>query len=72
MGSERKSGGIGRRLQPINAAGLQRLPEQMRVVFEELTPEELKVANAIQDRLNATAPEVEGQVADGTNNNCLC
>jgi hypothetical protein len=57
-------------MEPINAAGLQRLPESMRVVFEELSPEELKVAGAIQERLNATAPEVEGQVAD--NNNCLC
>lgn len=59
-------------VQPIKAAGLQRLPEEMRVVFEELSPEELKVASAIQERLNATAPEVEGQVADGNNNNCLC
>ena len=57
-------------LGPLNAAGLQRLPEQMRVVFEDLSPEELRVAGAIQERLNALAPEVEGQVND--NNNCLC
>ena len=40
-------------LGPLNAAGLQRLPEPMRAVFEDLSPEELRVASAIQERLNA-------------------
>ncbi|HEY3684160.1 MAG TPA: aroma-sacti cluster domain-containing protein [Streptosporangiaceae bacterium] len=56
-------------LAALNAAGLQQLPEQMRVVFEELSPEELRVATAIQERLNALTPEVEAQE---TKNNCLC
>ncbi|GAA0328125.1 hypothetical protein NE235_31560 [Actinoallomurus spadix] len=63
-------------LAPLNAAGLQRLPEPMRAVFEDLSPEELRVAGAIQERLNAVAPDVEGQTTDpgsgGNNNNCLC
>ncbi|MCO5973218.1 aroma-sacti cluster domain-containing protein [Actinoallomurus soli] len=59
-------------LGPLNAAGLQRLPEPMRAVFEDLSPEELRVASAIQERLNAVAPDVEGQISDPNNNNCLC
>ncbi|MCO5973217.1 aroma-sacti cluster domain-containing protein [Actinoallomurus soli] len=57
-------------LAPLNAAGLQRLPEPMKAVFENLSPEELRVASAIQERLNAVTPDFEGQSAD--NNNCLC
>lgn len=54
----------------LNKAGLQRLPEAQRVIFEELSPDELRVVSAIQERLNAAAPEIEAQAAD--NNNCLC
>jgi hypothetical protein len=49
-------------------AGLERLPESQRVVFESLSPEELKVCLDIQERLNAAIPEVEAQ----DNVNCLC
>jgi hypothetical protein len=55
-------------LAALNAAGLQRLPESMRTVFEGLSPEELRVATAIQERLNNAVPEIEGQ----DNVNCLC
>lgn len=54
--------------EALNKAGLQRLPEAQRLVFEELSADELSVVNAIQERLNAAAPEVEGQ----GNTNCLC
>ncbi|MFI6599559.1 aroma-sacti cluster domain-containing protein [Nonomuraea sp. NPDC050536] len=56
-------------LAPLRAAGLDRLPESQRAVFEELSPEEMRVVSAIQERLNAAAPEVEGQM---NKNNCLC
>ena len=52
----------------LNAAGLDRLSAAQRVVFEDLSPEELRVVGAVQDRLNAAAPEVEGQ----SNNNTVC
>jgi len=55
----------------LNEAGLQNLPEEQRIVFEQLTPEELQVVNTIQERLNAAAPEVQAQSA-ADNNNCLC
>lgn len=50
-------------------AGLDRLPEGMREVFDNLSPTELEVAAKIQERLNAVTPEIEGQ-ADSVN--CLC
>ncbi|MCO5991781.1 aroma-sacti cluster domain-containing protein [Actinoallomurus rhizosphaericola] len=66
-------------IAPLNAAGLQRLPQPMKAVFEDLSPEELRVASAIQERLNAVTPDVEGQISDpgsggggGNNNNTLC
>ncbi|MCW2876675.1 MAG: hypothetical protein JWQ95_775 [Sphaerisporangium sp.] len=52
----------------LNAAGLDRLPETQRMVFEGLSAEELRIVGAIQDRLNAATPEVEGQ----SNNNTVC
>jgi hypothetical protein len=54
--------------EALNKAGLQRLTRAQQVVFEELTPEELAVVTAIQERLNAAAPEVEAQEST----NCLC
>ncbi|KAB8194183.1 hypothetical protein FH608_018605 [Nonomuraea phyllanthi] len=45
----------------LRAAGLDRLPEAQRMVFEELSPEELRVVGVIQERLNAAMPEVAGQ-----------
>ncbi|MCO5991780.1 aroma-sacti cluster domain-containing protein [Actinoallomurus rhizosphaericola] len=64
---------------PLDTAGLQRLPEPMRAVFDDLSPEELRVANTIQERLNALVPDVEGQISDpgsggggGNTNNTLC
>ncbi|MEV0390018.1 aroma-sacti cluster domain-containing protein [Nonomuraea sp. NPDC050643] len=56
-------------LAQLRAAGLDRLPEAQRVVFEDLSPEELRVVGVIQERLNAAAPEVEGQQ---NKNNTLC
>lgn len=55
-------------LASLRAAGLDRLPEAQRAVFEDLSPEEMRVVSAIQERLNATAPDVEGQ----SSTNCLC
>ena len=57
--------------ETLNQAGLQGLPQAQQIVFEQLTPDELRVVNSVQERLNAAAPEVEGQT-DGDNNNCLC
>ena len=57
--------------ETLNQAGLQGLPRAQQIVFEQLTPDELRVVNSVQERLNAAAPEVEGQT-DGDNNNCLC
>lgn len=56
--------------QVLNVLGYQALPDAQRIVFEELSPEELSVVSSIQERLNAAVPEVEGQ-GEG-NNNCLC
>ncbi|WP_084964874.1 aroma-sacti cluster domain-containing protein [Thermoactinospora rubra] len=56
-------------LAPLRAAGLDRLPEAQRAVFEQLTPEEMAVVSSIQERLNAAAPDVEGQ---GNLINSLC
>jgi hypothetical protein len=55
---------------PLQAAGLDRLPEAQRMVFEQLSPEELAVVNSIQERLNAAAPDVQGHESD--NVNCAC
>jgi hypothetical protein len=55
-------------LAALNAGGLQRLPQSMRAVFEDLSPEELRVATAIQERLNDAVPETEAH----DNTNCLC
>ncbi len=52
----------------LRKAGLDRLPESQRLVFENLSPDELKVCLDIQERLNAAVPEVEAQ----DNVNCLC
>jgi hypothetical protein len=57
--------------ETLNQAGLQGLPRAQQIVFEQLTADELRVVNSVQERLNAAAPEVEGQT-DGDNNNCLC
>lgn len=56
-------------LQVLRDAGIDRLPEAQRAVFENLNPEELKVAVSIQKRLNAVAPDVEGQ---GDTYNTVC
>jgi hypothetical protein len=58
--------------ESLNEAGLEGLPEEQRIVFEQLTPDELRVVNVIQERLNAAAPEVQGHTDESTNNNCLC
>jgi hypothetical protein len=56
-------------LQVLRNAGIDRLPEAQRAVFENLNPEELEVAVSIQKRQNAVAPDVEGQ---GDTYNTVC